>query len=162
MIRTYREIPSIVFPIYRLPSDNVELSDGLLFLDGEILDDTNMPGETLGRRRLQTPMKGLFQLPRGSYELQYLFKYKFYLDSAGKVFIYQKTKSQELKHYKIKRVEKKDTKSLIWFFDIPFPIEATRPPNEKFPYARILCLNGHPWFVYDFVLEKGKDTKRKV
>jgi hypothetical protein len=162
MIYNYRNIPNIVFPIYKLHTDNVSLGDGILFIEGEILDDTNMPGESLGRRRLQTPFGGLYKLPKGSYDLDYLFKYKHFIDSAGKVFTYEKTSRQDLKHYKLKRVEKKDIKSLLWFFDIPFPIEATRPPDERYPFARILCLNGHPWFVYDFTLEKGKDTKRKI
>lgn len=162
MIYTYRNIPNIVFPIYRLESDNWVKVDGLVFIDNMILDDTNMPGKTLGLRRIQTPMKNLYEFHRGSFEINYLLKYKYFIDNSGATFIYQKTKPQKLKYFKIKRVEKKDSASLIWFIDLPFPIEASRPPQDEFPYARILCLNEVPWFIYDFALEKGKDTRRII
>ncbi len=35
------------FPIYVIHSDNVELIDGILWLDDQVLDDKNMTGETL-------------------------------------------------------------------------------------------------------------------
>ncbi len=52
----------VKFPVFVLHTDNIELIDGILFIDNQILDDTNMKGSTLGLRRLQTPMKGLYQL----------------------------------------------------------------------------------------------------
>lgn len=163
MIKTYRDIPSIQFPVYRLPSSNWRLIDGLLFIDGQLLDDTNMPGKTLGHRRLQTPFHAdLIKLPKGSYEVTYLLKYKYYIDNAGKVFEYAKTKKQQLRCFKIARVELKETQSLLWLDDVPFPLVIPRPPGEKFPYARILCLNGSPWLLYDYVHEKSRDTTRKI
>jgi len=39
------------FPVFVLHTNNIELIDGLLFIDKEILDDTNMKGKTLGLRR---------------------------------------------------------------------------------------------------------------
>jgi len=39
------------FPLYILPHDNWSFADGLLFLDGQIVDDRNMEGNTLGKRR---------------------------------------------------------------------------------------------------------------
>lgn len=163
MIKTYRDIPSIEFPVYRLPSSNVVLADGLLFLDGELIDDKNMPGKTLGHRRLQTPFHAdLMRLRRGSYEVPYLLKYKNFIDNNGIVFEYMKTKKEALKCFKIARVEPKETQSLLWLVDVPFPLVIPRPPEEKFPYARILCLNGSPWLIYDYVHEKSRDTTRKI
>ena len=44
----------LVFPIFVLHSDNVELLDGILWLDDQVLDDKNMKGRSLGIRRLQS------------------------------------------------------------------------------------------------------------
>ena len=52
----------INFPVFVVHTDNVELIDGILFIDTQVLDDRNMKGDTLGKRRLQTPMKGLYPL----------------------------------------------------------------------------------------------------
>ena len=50
------------FPIYVIHSDNVELIDGIIWLDDQVLDDKNMKGDTLGLRRLQSPMKSIYPL----------------------------------------------------------------------------------------------------
>ena len=34
------------FPLFVVHTDNVELVDGLLWVEGEVLDDTNMKGNT--------------------------------------------------------------------------------------------------------------------
>ena len=62
MVITYKTIGHVAFPAFPLPSSNWEEQDGLLYLDNKLLDDKNMKGKTLGRRRLQTPFKELFPL----------------------------------------------------------------------------------------------------
>ena len=52
MVITYKTIGHIAFPAFPLPSSNWEEQDGLLYLDNKLLDDKNMKGKTLGRRRL--------------------------------------------------------------------------------------------------------------
>ena len=64
MIITYRNIDKVTFPIFNLPNGNWQLLDGLLFLDEYILDDKNMEGNSLGKRRLQTPHENLFELKK--------------------------------------------------------------------------------------------------
>jgi hypothetical protein len=61
---TYRDIEEVSFPVFNLPNGNWQLLDGLLFLDDLILDDKNMRGDTLGKRRLQTPHETLFSLKK--------------------------------------------------------------------------------------------------
>ena len=53
---------SINFPVFVVHTDNIELIDGILWIDNQVLDDRNMKGETLGIRRLQSPMKSLYPL----------------------------------------------------------------------------------------------------
>ena len=50
---------SINFPVFVVHTDNVELIDGILWIDNQVLDDKNMKGKTLGQRRLQSPMISL-------------------------------------------------------------------------------------------------------
>ena len=51
MVITYKTLGHIAFPAFPLPSSNWEEQDGLLYLDNKLLDDKNMKGKTLGRRR---------------------------------------------------------------------------------------------------------------
>ena len=46
----------IQYPIYIISEEPEEI-DGLLLIGDQVVDDKNMPGKTLGMRRLQTPMK---------------------------------------------------------------------------------------------------------
>ena len=62
MVLTYKQLLRLQFPLYLLPHDNWSFSDGLLFLDGKVVDDSNMEGNTLGVRRLQTPFEDIFPL----------------------------------------------------------------------------------------------------
>jgi hypothetical protein len=62
MVIQYKNVNKLRFPVYILPSGNWDRQDGLLFLDGQIVDDRNMTGDTLGLRRLQTPHKSLYSL----------------------------------------------------------------------------------------------------
>ena len=51
----------IKFPAYILSEEPEEI-DGLLIIADQIVDDRNMSGETLGMRRLQSPMKSIYPL----------------------------------------------------------------------------------------------------
>ena len=52
---------TIKYPCYILSEEPEEI-DGLLLIGDQVVDDTNMIGDTLGMRRLQTPMKSLYPL----------------------------------------------------------------------------------------------------
>ena len=76
MVITYKHLLKLEFPIYILPHDDWSFSDGLLFLDGKVVDDTNMEGNTIGKRRLQTPFTDLFPLKSQLDSFQGLLKQK--------------------------------------------------------------------------------------
>ena len=54
--KIHEEKMKILYPIYILSEEPEEI-DGLLLIADQVVDDKNMPGKTLGMRRLQTPMK---------------------------------------------------------------------------------------------------------
>lgn len=162
MIYTYRDIGKITFPIYRLPSDNWHRVDGLVMIDEFVLDDTNMPGDNIGMRRLLSPMKSLFPLKKGSYSIVDVLKFGHFIDFSGKTITYVKSKYSKLKYLRIYKVELKDTGSLVWLMGVSFPFVLPRPPPHGAAYARVLYLNDKPWLIYEFTREIGKDTRRMV
>ncbi len=135
-----------------------------MFLDGQVVDERNMPGKTLGIRRLQCGRRDLLPLKRAVVDLHQLLhsKSKTFIDSKGKPFIYEKTLSSKLICYKIKRIDRKDTASLLWLHGVPQPFTIPRPPLDNPGWARVLHLGPTPWMLYDYVSSPTKDTYRRV
>ena len=165
MVITYRKTASTIqYPIFLLPSGTWETKDGLLLIDDMVVDDTNMAGQTLGARRMQTPHKDVLPLKKmlTSYNGILKQKTKYFIDNTGKPFMYEKTRFAALKYLRIKRVEKKGVASLIWFKESNNPFTVPRPPEEGMLWAGILHLHGIPWVLYEYSETKLKDTKKKV
>ena len=161
---TYKHLKNVEYPAYKIDADNIELCDGLLFLDGQIVDDRNMPGKTLGLRRLQSPMKGLYELKKAVIDPVSMIRNPAgsYIDSLGRIFTYTKTRAVPLKYSIIRKVDKKETYSLVWVKGINFPYTVKRPPVPGNTWAGILYVDGHPWLLYSYATEKQKDTWRKI
>lgn len=164
MVISYSSILKIRFPVYQLDSGNWERQDGLLLIDGSIVDDKNMPGDTLGIRRLQTPHKNLYSLRAQIDTLRGILKSNknHYIDSNGLPFIYEKTKFCKLKYYKIKRIIKKEDCSLLVLANVKQHFVIPRPPPEGALYAGLLHFGDLPWILYNYAEEKPLDTRRKV
>jgi hypothetical protein len=147
-----------------LPSSNWQEVDGLLYVDGELVDDRNMPGDSLGKRRLQTPFKSLMRLRKSADNLIAIVKsgHRCFIDSNGIPFIYEKTESCALKYHKIRKVEGKDLKSVLWLKDVSFPFVVPRPPPIEYKWAGVLYLKGLPWILYEYSVVRQSDTRRKV
>ena len=56
------KLEDIRFPLYVVHSDEVIRRDGILWIDGAVLDDTNVEGQSIGERRLRTPLKNMYDL----------------------------------------------------------------------------------------------------
>jgi hypothetical protein len=164
MIVTFLDFPNLKFPLYVLPSDDWYVIDGVLFLQEQVVDETNMPGATLGIRRLQCGRNDLLPLNKAILDVPGLThtRTKFFIDNGGKPFIYQKTLRSKLKTYRIKRVDLKETVSVLWLYDWPSPFTIARPPPKDFPYVRFLHYKGAPWLLYDYVRTPVKETYRRV
>jgi hypothetical protein len=89
-------------------------------------------------------------------------KNKIFIDSAGKVFIYQKTKMVSVKPHKILRVIPKDTYSVVKLSNIHNGFIVARPPSPGLEWASVLYLNRFPWLIYEFTEEREKTKKRKI
>jgi len=157
-------VHELAFPVYQIPSDNWTYSDGLLFIDDKLVDDTNMPGDTLGVRRVQTPFRELMPLSRSLINHVGILKQanKNFIDSRGDPFIYYKTFFSKLKYYKIRKVDRKGVASLLWVHGIKTPFTIPRPPEDGRFWAGILHLGDIPYLLYEYSEEKLKDTRRKI
>lgn len=164
LIITYRQITKLNFPVFKLPSGNWQNTDGLLFLDHLLIDDKNMEGDTLGKRRLQTPHENLLPLKKCITSHIGIIKQNslYFVDKYGQPFIYEKTQMCALKYYKIKKVEQKDTGSLLWVRGVKQPFPIPRPPYDGMLWAGILHLHGLPWLLYEYSEEPKKSTRRKI
>ena len=164
MVISYRNILKVRFPVYQLNSGNWERQDGLLFIEGSIVDDKNMPGDTLGIRRLQTPHKNLYELRSQIDTLRGILKStdSHFIDSNGMPFIYEKSKFCKLKYYKIKRVIRKEDCSLLVLANVKQHFVVPRPPSDDVLYAGLLHYGDLPWILYNYAEERPLDTRRKV
>ena len=130
----------LIFPLYIIHSDNIELIDGILWLDDQVLDDKNMDGKTLGRRRIQSPMKSIYPLRYMIEDEIGLMRHrgKTFLDSGGRVFNYEKTETCKLHYNKILNREKKTIATVLWLKDCPVPFAEKSPPSEELTWAGVL------------------------
>lgn len=164
MIRTFKDFHKLQFPLYVLPSDDWYSTDGVLFLQEQVVDERNMPGETLGTRRLQCGRDDLLPLNKAILGIPDLVhcRTKIFIDNKGRPFIYQKEYRSKLKSYRIKKIELKDTASLLWVYGWPSPFTIVRPPFGDPEWVRFLHFEGAPWIIYDYVRQPTKDTYRRV
>jgi hypothetical protein len=152
----------IVFPVHVVPREDMYIEDGLLMLDNLVIDDRNQLGDTLGKRRLQTPHK-LKQLNKTYQEFLDLIVENppILIDSSGGVFHYEKTEYQPLKSHKIKKKELQGTHTRIWLHGVNFAFLVSTPPIGK-SWAQVLYLNKRPWLIYSFSEDRKKDIKKKI
>lgn len=117
------DISEITFPVYVVGTRDPIIKDGVsLFLkeqeheDGSystfayIIDDKNVPGETLGRRRLNIKIRGdqLKKLGKAIFFVGDLIKISrsnvWYIDSKGKLFKYKKSTAYTVEYYEVEKV----------------------------------------------------------
>lgn len=161
---TYKNFDKLKFPLFRVNSDNYHLQDGIFSIDNLVVDDRNMPGASLGIRRLQCKRLDLFPLKKCIFKPIDLIRSnkKFYIDNNGRLLTYTKTLNCKLSCYSIIKIDKKDKASLLWLKNINSPFTIDRPPIHNFSYVRLLHLGNNPWMIYDYVRFPVKDTYRKV
>lgn len=164
MYKQFQDIKSIVFPIYKLPHSDWYRQDGILWMDGLVLDEANMPGRSLGIRRLQSGRQDLHYLKKAILDVPGLInsKWKIFIDSVGTPFIYNKTITAPLIYHQVRKIEQKDSCSVLWVKGSRHGFILQRPPYGDPRWARLLYYKGVPWTVFDFQLTRNKDSRRRV
>lgn len=162
---TYKDLKKITFPVFQLPSNEWELSDGLLILEELVVDDRNIEEETLGLRRLKTPFNDvLYPLKKSIPNEVALIKSKkpYYIDSKGIAFTYIKSIYMDLKFFRIKGVEKKEVASVLTVHGLRNSFIIPRPPPQGMWWVGILFFRGVPWKLYEYSIERKRNSRRKI
>ena len=83
---------ALEFPLFVVHTDNVELIDDILWVEDQVLDDRNMKGDTIGIRRLRSPMKSMYPLKYMVDDIPSLLNHqgKHYIDNSGFFFTKEK------------------------------------------------------------------------
>ena len=162
MVITYKTQDKINYPAYVLPYNTWKEEDGIMFLSGKVLDDRNQTGNTLGVRRVQTPLKNLHPIRRMVFDWIGIVKseHKYFIDSNGMCFTYLKTMFATLKYVPIKEVIKRDKNCILKIAKAQFIIP--RHPHHTLKYAGVLYNGDYPWALYRYSEFKLKTGGRKV
>ena len=128
------------------------------------MDDKNLSGDTLGKRRLQTYFRDLVPLPKAVDNVTAIIKQPggSYIDSKGKCFVYEKTKWGRVKYYKIKDIEYRENLCVLRLRGVRFAFTIPRPPAIGFNWVGVMHIDNHPWVLYEYAHEKLPDLRRKV
>ena len=179
-------LSEITYPVFRLGLNEPQLQDGVLFylregtketeegLESEVrisvIDDTNLAGDTLARRRLVIRNNGdkPFKLSRAVFFLGDLVKIAvpklWFIDSLGKVFRYSKTSRACLTYRKVTLVLPIRTGgAIIQVEGIPSRMKTLFPPmvDTDNLHAGVLLMGMSP-ILYGFYDKKYPDSWRMV
>jgi hypothetical protein len=137
-------------------------------VDIRIVDDQNLPGANLAIRRLQLLNSGvkLKQLARAVFFLGDLIKLAtsstWFIDYAGNVFRYVKSKNVKLTFKKITKILPiKSGGAIVEIDGIPTRFKSLYMPNAEDTHAGVLC-DKASFILYGFYDKKYSDTRRLI
>lgn len=171
---------NIRYPIFRLGTNKPNFEKGVSFYyyckdteNGEritvrIIDDTNIPGDSLSHRRLRLLMEGvkLFRITNAVYFIGDLVKMArpdvWFIDSNGKIFNYTKSIKARLKFHPIsKLLHTKGGGVIVESTDLPTRFKALYMPPNDVKYIGVLHWK-QSLILYGFYHEKHKETWRHI
>lgn len=162
----------IQYPIYGISSKYKKIWNefNVLYIKTEsgtyILDNKNVPGNTLGIRRLNIKNNETsLYIPRKiCHNLEQLLhsKYKHFIDNSGTCFTYKKTETVPLKYHKVEKVvELKDGTCMIVLHSIDFPQKVNCRRAYATSYVGVLYTK-YGYLLYSFEEEYKNNTTRKI
>ena len=174
-------LENIAIPAYRLGVNKPDTQDNVTYFlrstdteysDAEykllILDDRNIPGDTLAKRRLQLLAKAvpLFALTRAIFFLGDLIKLAkarvWFIDANGVVFNLKKTKSVPLVFKRITKVINIPTGgAIIEVEGMSTRFKTLFAPKLEQKYAGVL-VNGMSHILYGLYEQKFSNTRRSI
>lgn len=178
----HTKLSEIRWPVFKLGERQPQQESGLVYyythyvdeLNCEsatirVVDDTSVPGATLGLRRLQLktgPKVTLFPIRTAIYFLADLVKLakstSWFVDNSGRVFHYEKSVRAKLTTKRIKQVLPASGLGCVFELQgVPSRFKAMRRPQEHELYARVLQL-GMGFIFYGFCDAHKPDSWRMV
>jgi len=167
----------LVWPLYHIRTyRSIEEKDGIIYLEDNrgtyIIDNKNLSGDTLGKRRIRLKHSYLDEGIR-IYKLTKIFYYwadvinnthlsKTYIDSKGTLFFYKKSNRRKLIYKKVKDIViTKDSKLLVYCEDIFKPILISFIPVVMPKYLGLLQIYDD-YLLYELSSTDKKETWRLV
>ena len=174
----------ILFPVFKIGIHKPQEDAGLVYYyyervehtdDGntsilkyKIVDDKNIEGDTLAKRRLKLAVEGviLAKLTNAVYFLTDLVKLAdgktWFIDSLGKIFIYKKSIKAKLRFYKIKDIIAINTGGvIIEAVGINQRFKSLYKPTMDKSHVGILHF-GMSMLLYGFYTQEHKATWRMI
>lgn len=160
---TKKDVKNIVFPVYKLDTDDIKFYKGVLYCGTKIIDDRNQAGRTIGVRRAQVK-EDLYPLNYMAidYIMMIQAKYKHFIDTEGKAFTYIKTKFYTVKCHKIEKITPLYSYSLVKVKGVSKQFTVIRPPPDGAVWACIIYIKNEPWAILEYAYEKLAPYKRKL
>ena len=169
---------NLSFPIYTIGKEEPQHEDGVHFYlkyDQEkeketryIIDDKNLPGNSLASRRLALKLNGskLHGLKYSVFFIGDLIKiqksYNWFIDSEGTVFNYVKTKRVPLVYREIGQlIPSNHGGAIVEVKGIGTRFKVLHAPTGQVKYAGLLLVD-HSYILYGLYEEKLQDTWRMV
>lgn len=122
-----------------------------------------MPGPTLGIRRVQCDRRSdLFNLKTPIPTIQKLINvkgYKYFIDSNGTPFYYEKTTLAKVNTYAVKSVDLRETATSVTLYGVSSPFLISAPPRGTANFCTVLEIAGIPWLPLDFYEFKSQIPK---
>lgn len=128
------------------------------------VDNKNLAGDTVGKRRLRIPKNERYNF-RGTFFTIYQMinsGKKVFIDNRGKVFRYNKSTKVDLIYREIKKIKRvEDEGYLIYANKVPVPIKVPVILFERQKYIGLLNYKGS-YILYELTDEQKADTWRKI
>lgn len=175
-------LEKVAWPVFRLSEKEPLIDNGVVYYATEytdldtdqhtgtlrIVDDRNIDRPTLSRRRLELLTKEvkLFPIHRAVYFLGDLLKLAkattWFIDSAGTIFQYKKSKRAKLIVRKITKVlPTEGLGSVIELEGIPTRFKTTFKPEADAQYAAVLK-SGMTYIFYGIYKDEPKESWRLI
>ena len=182
IFQKHTKLSEIHWPVFKLGEKQPNQESGLVYyythyvdeMNHEsatvrVVDDTSVPGLTLGMRRLRLktdPKVTLFPIRTAIYFLADLVKLakstSWFVDNSGRVFHYEKSTRAKLTTKRIKQVLPAGGIGCVFeLHGIPNRFKAMQRPGEHEQYARVLQL-GMGFIFYGFCETHKPDSWRMV
>jgi hypothetical protein len=178
------QLKNIVWPVFKLANKKPHEDNGAVFYYTEYLEDQdssfvsslniryidnkNLPGKTLGLRRLELKKDNatLYPIKTAVYFLADLIKlatYKaWFIDSAGTVFQYKKSTRAKLRSYKLKQVLPAQGLGCVLEVEgVAARFKSMQRPEPDEQYVALLNFSGS-YLLYGYSTKPIKDTWRFV
>lgn len=163
-------LKNIEFPIFIIGSHKrIWRENNILYLESQSdiiykLDNKNLPGDTLAKRRFRIDKKERYNFVATYFTIAQLIKSgkKLFLDNTGKLTHYRKDRRVNLIYREIiskKPIEGKGYLVKIKGISTAFTISSLVLQNYK--YIGLLSINGG-YLIYELCDERKPDTWRKI